>query len=124
MLQVGTHWDYNHPPNVPMFGISSKTPSKSTGLTEALTNVAEGFMRAIEYPNPTCISVDQEPPISSSSIRKHLNEMGVSPRKCASLHSQYIEQLKQLNQLLEATAIAKEEYDHQKAEILKKMQQL
>ena len=50
--------------------------------------------------------------------------MGVSPSKCTSLWSQYIEQLKQLHQLLELTAISKDEYDQQKADVLKKMQQL
>jgi hypothetical protein len=50
--------------------------------------------------------------------------MGVSPSKCASLRSQYIDQLKKLHQLLELTAINKDEYDLQKADILKKMQQL
>ena len=62
---------------------------------------------------------------TSSFPRAHkgpqLNEMGVSPGKCALLRSQ---QLKQLHELLELTAITKEEYEEQKSEILKKMQQL
>ena len=50
--------------------------------------------------------------------------MGVSPIKCATLRSQYIEQLKQLHQLLELTAVTKEEYEQQKDIILDKMKKM
>ena len=123
MLQVGTHRDTDNPPKVPMFGL--KTPKKTGGaLNEALASVEEGFMRAIKSPaQPTpSLSGSTSPPNNSS--RLPLDEIGVSPGKCASLRSQYIEQLKQLHQLLELTALSKEEYDEQKANILKKMQQL
>ena len=50
--------------------------------------------------------------------------MGVSPGKCVTLRSQYISQLQQLHQLLELTAITKEEYEEQKGNILDKMQKL
>ena len=87
-----------------------KTPS----LTEALSSVAEGLPCALRSPTP---SENQSP---STSSRAQLNEMGVSPSKCASLRSQYIDQLQQLHQLLELTAISMDEYDLQKADILKK----
>ena len=116
MLQVGTHRDTNEPPNVPMFGFNSKRPKDNGGnLCEVLSNVAEGYMRAIKAPTP---DVTSSPPHTASC---QLNEMGVSPGKCA---SQYIEQLKQLHELLELTAINKEEYEEQKSNILKKMHAL
>ena len=108
------------PPQNPMFGYNGKSGAKTPSLTEALTSVAEGIVRVLKPPAPTG---SQSPPARTSS-HTQLNEMGVSSSKCASLRSQYIEQLKQLHQLLELTAISKDEYDQQKADVLKKMQQL
>ena len=97
---------------------NGESQTKTPSLTEALSSVAEELTRALRSPTP---SGNQSPPTSS---RAQLNEMGVSPSKCASLRSQYIDQLKQLHQLLELTAINKDEHDLQKADILKKLQQL
>lgn len=118
MLQVGTWKDRENPPQNPMFGYNGKSQTKTPSLTEALSSVAEELARALRSPTP---SGNQSPPTSSHA---QLNEMGVSPSKCASLRSQYIDQLKQLHQLLELTAINKDEHDLQKADILKKLQQL
>ena len=118
MLQVGTWKDKENPPQNPMFGYNGKSQTKTPSLTEPLSSVAEGLAYALPYPTP---SGNQSPP---TSFCAQLNEMGVSPSKCASLRSQYIDQLKQLHQLLELTVISKDEYDLQKADILKKMQQL
>ena len=86
MIQVGTHRDYDNPPRAPMFGFNSKS-SKSTGssLSEAVSSVAEGFMRALKTP------VGSSSPRSSSptpNSRITFNAMGVSPNKCASLRTQ------------------------------------
>ena len=118
MLQIGTWKDTDNPPQTPMFGYNGNKPEKSTSVTDALSSVAEGVMRALKSPTPLR---SQSPPTTS---RPQLNEVGVSPSKCASLRSQYIEQIKQLHQLLELTAINKDEYEKQKADVLKKMEQL
>ena len=117
MLQVGTHRDLENPPSVPMFGVGH-TPKKGT-LNEALTSIVEGVMRALKPPQATSTT-----PPKNTSMRPALDEIGVSPGKCAVLRSQCIEQLKELHKLLELTAITKEEYDAQKANILTKMNQL
>ena len=103
MLQVGTWKDRENPPQNPMFGYNGKSGAKTPSLTEALTSVAEGIACVLKPPAPTG---SQSPPARTSSHTQH-NEMGVSPSKCASLRSQYIEQLKQLHQVLELTAISK-----------------
>ena len=113
MLQVGTWKDPENPPQNPMFGYNGKSQTKPPSVTEALNSVAEGLAHAL--------TGNRLPP---TSLRAQLNEMGVSPSKCTSLWSQYIDQLKQLHQLLELTAISKDEYDQQKADILKKMQEV
>ena len=84
MLQVGTWKDRENPPQNPVFGYNGKSQTKTPSLTEALSSVAEGLARALRSPTP---SGNQSPPTSS---RAQLNEMGVSPSKCASLQSQYI----------------------------------
>ena len=121
MLQIGTWKDRDNPPKNPMFGYNGKSQAKPS-LTDALASVAEGLARAIgprvQSPSPITSSADQGSP------NARLAEMGVSPSKCAKLRSQYIEQLKQLHQLLELTAISKDEYDEQKGDILKKMHEL
>jgi len=52
MLQIGTHRDYDKPPKVPMFRVTAKTGTKSPCLAEALSSVAERFMRALKSPAP------------------------------------------------------------------------
>ena len=121
MLQIGTHRDYDEPPKVPMFGVTAKTGTKSPCLAEALSSVAEGFIRALKSPVPSP-SGSSSPTQTPSHVP--LQEMGMSPGKCAALRTQYIKQLKELHQLLEATAITKEEYEEQKTAVLYKMQGL
>ena len=50
MLQIGTHRDYDEPPKVL---ITAKTGTKSPCLAEALSSVAEGFVRALKSPAPS-----------------------------------------------------------------------
>lgn len=120
MLQVRTHRDYASPPQVPMFGFNSKSSKGSGSEGSLVTCVIEGFARALKgqsgslSPRSTC----------SHTPRATLDDMGVSPIKCATLRSQYIEQLKQLHQLLELTAVTKEEYEQQKDIILDKMKKM
>ena len=64
-------------------------------------------------------SVNHHPLKKSCTLK-----LGVSPNKCAQLCSKYIAQLKQLHQHLEVTALNKEEYDQQRANILEKMGKL
>ena len=85
MLRIGTHRDYDEPPKVPMFGITAKTANKSPCLAEALSSVAEGFMRALKSPGPAP-SGSSSPTQTPSHVP--LQKMGVSPGKCAALHTQ------------------------------------
>ena len=106
MLQVGTHKDYDNPPNVPMFGKVAK--KRETGMNDALSSIAEGVIRALKG-TPQC---DTPQCYTSTSM-----PTGASPNK----RSQCIEQIKQLHQLFEINAITKEEYEQQKTNILSKM---
>ena len=114
MIQVGTHKHYDTPPNVPMFGISAKAGApKGTNLGEALSSVAEGLMRVWKKPSE-CSCSSQTPPRTPTD----------SPASCATVRSQYIQQLKELHQLLEISAISQVEYEQQKEIIFKKMKEL
>lgn len=126
MVQVGTHDDYESPPKVPMFGAAGKVSSRGTSVSEALTSVAEGVMRVLKSPEQSscCCPKPRRSERVSSNSPTSLVEKGVSPLKCAALRSQYIQQLKELHQLLELTAITKEEYEQQKNSILEKMKDL
>ena len=53
MLQIGTWKDNDNPPQTPMFGCNGKTPTKSTSLTDALSSVAEGLVRALSHLLPS-----------------------------------------------------------------------
>ena len=115
MVQVGTHKQYDTPPNVPMFGLGpTATTKKTTNLSDALTSVAEGIMRVWKQPECSCSKHDQ--PTTESSV--------TTSSSSATLRSQHIQQLKELHQLYEIGAITKEEYEHQKGIILKKMDEL
>ena len=89
MLQTGTHRDYDEPPKVPMFGVNAKTGTKSPCLADTLSNVGEGFMHAQKSPRPapSCSSLPTRIPSQGP-----LQDMGVSPGKCAPLRTQYIQQ--------------------------------
>ena len=53
MLQVGT-WKYREtPPQNPMLGYNGNSQTKPPSLTEALSSVAEGLVRALRPPVPT-----------------------------------------------------------------------
>ena len=109
MIQVGTHRKYDTPPNVPMFGISGKTaPAKGNNLSEALSSAAEGLMRVWKNPSE-CSCSSSTPPRPST------------PASCATVRSQYIQQLKELHHLYEIGAISLAEYEQQKDVTLKKM---
>ena len=114
MLQVGTHRDYASLPQVPMFGFNSRSSKGSGSEGNLVSCVIEGFARALKGQSGR----SSPPSTASHAPRATLDDMGVSPIKCATLRSQYIEQLKQLHQLLELTAVTKEEYEQQKDIIL------
>ena len=104
MLQVGTHRDYDSPPQVPMFGFNSKSSKGSGSGRNLISRVVEGFAQALKEQTGTPPSR----PAYSEAPRATPDDMGASPIKCATLLSQYIEQLKQV---LELTAVTKEKYE-------------
>ena len=111
MLQIGTHKDYNMPPDVPMFGGGKKRYEKHSQVVDALSGIAEGIVRALKphsrTQSPTYASVGSQSTTTTS--------VGVSPGKQVQLRGQLITQIKQLHELLEAGAISLEEYNSQKA---------
>ena len=115
MIHVGSHKHYDTPPTVPMFGMTAK-PSKGTNLSEALSSVAEGLMRVWKTPESASCSC------SKSTLPA--SEKSLSPINCATLRSQHIQQLKELHQLLEVSAISQDEYVRQKDTIFEKMKEL
>ena len=44
MLQIGTHKDYNLPPDVPMFGGGKKRHEKHSEVVDALSGIVEGIV--------------------------------------------------------------------------------
>ena len=119
MLQVGTHKDYDLPPDVPMFGGGKKRNEKRSEVVEALSGIAEGITRAMATRSPT---PSTEPP--ATSISSPSTGVGISPGKQVYLRSQLIAQVKQLHELLEAGAITADEFVAQKLPILDKLQNL
>ena len=114
MLQLGTHRDYESPPNCPMFGGGKKKPKKKSELVDALSGIAEGVMNALsrQGASDSKTHTPEKRAIETPDIPH-----GISPGKCVHLRSQYIGQLKQLHALFEDSAITKQEYDQQKEEI-------
>ena len=114
--------DYEKPPHVPMFGMTERSTKKSTAtsVSEALSSIAEGFVRA-----PAC-SQPQQPSCSHTSNDNTTTGTDIIHEeiKHSTLQSKYIEQLKELYHLFETTAITKEEYEEQKLTTLNKMKAL
>ena len=121
MIHIGTHRDYDRPPQVPMFGSNREKKSKdSDKVVEILSGIAEGVAKAFRPPTQLQVSQSSSPPrpvaVASTAV-----STGVSPGKVVALRAQYIEQLNQLHTLLEAKAITSTEYEEQKGHILKKL---
>ena len=120
MLQIGTHKDYNMPPDVPMFGDGKKRYEKHSEVVDALSGIAEGIVRALKphsgTQSPTYASVGSQSTTTAC--------VGVSPGKQVQLRGQLITQIKQLHELLEAGTISLEEYNSQKAPNLEKLHSL
>ena len=119
MLQIGTHKDYNLPPDDPMFGGGKKRHEKHSEVVDALSGIAEGIARALK-PH----SGNQSPSRASVGSQSTTTCTGVSPGKQVQLRDQLITQIKQLHELLKAGAISLEEYNSQKAPILDKLHSL
>ena len=76
---MGKHGNWKDTAKPPMFGYNGmKTQTKSTSLTDALSNVAEGVVHALKSSTPT----GSQSPLTTS--RPLLNEIGASLTKCAS----------------------------------------
>ena len=118
MLQIGTHKDYNMPPDVPMFGGGKKRYEKHSEVVDALSGIAEGIVRALKPHSGT------QSPTHASVSSQSTTCVGVSPGKQVQLRGQLITQIKQLHELLEAGAISLEEYNSQKAPTLEKLHSL
>ena len=91
---------YDTPPNVLMFGVTAKAgPSKGTNLSEVLSSVAEGLMCVWENPSVLVLFL-----LNPCMVKKTLS--------CATIidHNNYIQQLKELHQLLEVSVISQNEY--------------
>ena len=116
MLHVGTHKDYDLPPDVPMFGGGKKKTEKRSEVIDALSGIAEGITRAIRSPVPATVA-----PVTSTSNPP--TDVGISPGKQVHLRSQLIGQIKQLHELLEVGAITIE-FQAQKLPVLDKLQKL
>ena len=117
MLQIGTHKDYNIPPDVPMFGGGKKRYEKHS-VVDALSGIAEGIVRVLKPHSGT------QSPTHASVSSQSTTCVGVSPGKQVQLRGQLITQIKQLYELLEAGAISLEEYNSQNAAILEKLHRL
>ena len=103
---------YDTPPSVLMFGVTAKAgPSKGTNLSEVLSSVAEGLMCV--WGNPSVLVL-------------FLLNLWSKRLSCATIidHNNYIQQLKELHQLLEVSVISQNEHMSSKIDIIFKKMKL
>ena len=112
MFFAGVHRDKDEPPHVPMFGSQRKRSTSSnsgTDLSNALTNVAVAITNALRPDSQR-----------GSPAQSH----AFSPSKAVDMCSKYIQQLKDLLSLHEMGGLTTEEYEEERATVVRQMQKL
>lgn len=110
MLVYGTHASLEEPPNASMF---TRDKKRSSNNTPSDTVIIDGVMTAM---NSLCQAlIPKEAP-----ERQPMS----SPMKKAQLRGVYIKQLNELRQLHDSEILNKEEYEEQRADLVKLMRHL
>lgn len=112
MFLAGVHKDKDEPPHVPMFGSQRKRSMSSnsgTDLSNALTNVAVAITNALR-PDSQRGSPAQSP--------------AFSPSEAVDMCTKYIQQLKDLLSLHEMGGLTNEEYEEERATVVRQMRKL
>lgn len=110
MLVYGTHRSFEEPPSASMFVRDKK---RSSNNTSSDTVVIDCVMTAM---NSLCQAL-----VPKDSPDRHPMS---SPLKKAQLRGMYIKQLNELSQLHDCEILNKEEYEEQRADLVKLMRQL
>ena len=97
---------YDDPPDVPLITGGAKKIPRRESLSEAMTGAALAFAKA--FSSPSKQSSNQ---VASKSVPV---QSGVSPASKARLSSEYITQLKSLQELREIGVLSNEEFQEQK----------
>ena len=112
MFFAGVHKDKDEPPHVPMFGSQRKCSTSSnsgTDLSNALTNVAVAITNALRPDSQR-----------GSPAQSH----AFSPSKAVNMRTKYIQQLKDLLSLHEMGGLTTEEYEEERAIVVRQMRKL
>ena len=98
---------YDDPPDVPLITSGAKKIPRRESLLEAMTGAALAFAKAFSSPS----SEQSSNQVASKSVPV---QSGVSPTSKARLSSEYITQLKSLQELREIGVLSNEEFQEQK----------
>ena len=115
MVIAKTHDSLSDPPNVPMITGSGHARPRTESFSEAITNAATAFAKALSPPPPT-----SRMPTTSTSSAPPL----CSPSKIVNVRMRNIEQLRALKQLFEDDVLTEEEFLVQKEIVLKSLTKL
>ena len=105
-LAYGTHTTFEEPPSASMFGRDQKRTSNNDA-------VVSGVMAAM---NSLCQALIPKEKADGQPMS--------SPMKKAQLRGMYIKQLNELRQLHDCQILSKEEYEEQRADLVKLMREL
>ncbi len=117
MIANHQHDDMEKPPNIPIItgGVQVKRPARKEILTDALSSIATALTKALTPKSQT------SPPTTPKSGSK---APGVSPVSKAKISSQYISQLKSIQDLRECGVLSETEFEEQKRYALNSIRSL
>ena len=105
---VNKQWkSYDEPPDVPLITGGARKVPRRESLSEAITGAALAFAKAFSSPQQSSAQVAAKAPAPVHS--------GVSPMSKARLSSEYITQLKLLQELRDSGVLSDEEFLEQKS---------
>ena len=105
-LAYGTHTTFEEPPSASMFGRDQKRTSNNDAVVSGVMTAMNSLCQAL---------IPKEKPDGQPMS---------SPMKKAQLRGMYIKQLNELRQLHDCQILSKEEYEEQRADLVKLMREL
>lgn len=128
LIHKGQHDDFDTPPKMPIFCRAQSdrkgSKQKKNDLTEAITDAAGAVVKYLSNGTPQGSPNAKASSTPVKEVDDTTSSAGISPAKKAKLCQQYLDQLRTLQQLLEAGVLTQQEFTEQKMYALNNLRKL
>lgn len=138
MIAAGNHASTDDPPQIPeITGVTPKREKKES-LQVALAGAAATFAHALRNPtiqpsagpssSNSVVITTESPPVTPTANRRsatsHIGPVGLSPGRVTDLRRKKLQELRELQELLEANILSMGEFSEQKTLVLDSLRKL